>query len=341
MARKIVRLVCSNVLVIVCSLICLSQFAMAQNSNSSPDSGLEASIHQLAKEIAAQMTQRNIKKIAIDDFTDLNGRQSALGDFISEELVTNFYTAGAGSFDVVERRELARVMQEQKLQNTGLLDKTSIATIGKLLGVEAIVTGSIAYWGKAIKINARMIGVENAKVFAAAAKKVPMDPMIEDLLNQSARATGFGSNASGVQIQRFDAFFQNKFLRVEPKAIHKSKDKKKVVVTLVFKNISKETLMIAMDVLSNDHPKATLDCHNGEVLRAPSNTGIAVMQFGHERIERSSILDTGDVGSTILAFESDDEVGSDTFSLSIEMFRLTDKNSKSKRFTVGIPNLKL
>jgi len=168
-----------------------------------------------------------------------------------------------------------------------------------------------------------------------------MDPMIEDLLNQSARSTGFNSNASGVQVQRFDAFFQNKFLRVEPKAIHKSKDKKRIVATLIIKNISKETLMISMDHCGSNRPIVTLDCHNGEALRCPKNTGISVQSFGNENKEKSSILETGDVSTTILTFESRDEIESDTFSLSIEMLRIIDKSKKAMRFSVGIPNLKL
>ena len=67
-----------------------------------------------------------------------------IGDFISEELVTNFYTQGAGSFEVVERRELARVLKEQKLGGSGLLNKKTIAKVGEVLGIDAIVTGSIA-----------------------------------------------------------------------------------------------------------------------------------------------------------------------------------------------------
>lgn len=337
MRKRFIVSICFRCLLIVCFLHCGTVALIARGSNPLEESGLEASIKQLAKDIAGQMTQRNISKIAIDDFTDLNGRKSALGDFISEELVTNFYMTGSGSFDVVERRELARVMKEQKLQSTGSLDRTSIAKIGKLLGVEAIVTGSIASWGKAIKINARMIGVENARVFAAASKKVLSDPMIESLMNQSARSQGSSGGSSDVQIQRSDAFFQNKFLRIDPKAIHKNKKKDKVTVTLKFKNLLSKTLMLGL----NRQAYPTLDCHNGEALTRYSISGIARVNDGkYTKMDQASSFGSGDETAVILTFESREPIESDTFSISINLLRFVD-DGKFHRFSAGIPNLKL
>ena len=74
---------------------------------------LDASIKEIATELAPQINLRTPKKIAVASFSDLNGRQSALGAFIAEEL--NIALFSAGKFDVVERREFDNVSTYAKL----------------------------------------------------------------------------------------------------------------------------------------------------------------------------------------------------------------------------------
>jgi curli biogenesis system outer membrane secretion channel CsgG len=64
-----------------------------------------------------------------------------LGEAAADELVTQMVKAG--DFTVVERAQLAAVMAEQKLGQTGAVDTSTAARIGKLLGVQFILTGSI------------------------------------------------------------------------------------------------------------------------------------------------------------------------------------------------------
>ncbi|NQV37487.1 MAG: hypothetical protein HQ509_05705 [Candidatus Marinimicrobia bacterium] len=50
-----------------------------------------------------------------------------------------------GHFTVIEREELEKVLDEQSLSMTGLVDDIDAAYIGKLLGVDAIILGSGSY----------------------------------------------------------------------------------------------------------------------------------------------------------------------------------------------------
>lgn len=320
---------------------------------------LEEGIQQLATDISEQMKAKGIKKIAIDDFTDLNGHKSALGDFISEELVTSFYTLGAGSFDVVERRELARVLKEQKLGGTGLLNKETIAKVGKILGIDAIVTGSISYLGRSIKINARMIGVNDARVFAAAARKVPKDEVVESLLGQSARAeqssgqvTPYQAVPADVQIQSHRTQFQNKFLVVTPKIINISKSKQSVSLALDFKNITTNDLLLMVDngYSGHDHNHryveasvmsdqgAMIDRHVGKVfvmgLTSYSNSGDV-----WKRKDNFTVIAPSSMTTVIFRFTGNQKIDGNLFSFSANMVRLNGKTYE--RFSLGIPNIRL
>ena len=62
------------------------------------------------------------------------------------------------SLEVIERSLLEKVLRELNLQSTGAVDEASAKEIGKILGVEAIVSGTLIDLGaKEVEVNARLI----------------------------------------------------------------------------------------------------------------------------------------------------------------------------------------
>jgi TolB-like protein len=145
---------------------------------------LEEGVKELADKITKSMVEKGTHKIAIVDFSDLNGAVTALGQFLAEELTTQLFQLAPGKFEVVERRQLLRLEEELVLGQLGVLDEKTLKQMGKVLGVEAIVTGSMADLGNMIKVNARMIAVETAKVFAVAATSIPKTGLVADLASK-------------------------------------------------------------------------------------------------------------------------------------------------------------
>lgn len=52
-----------------------------------------------------------------------------------------------GRFIVVEREKLSKVLEEQRLGAGGMIDEATVAKTGKILGLGAIVTGSVSNFG--------------------------------------------------------------------------------------------------------------------------------------------------------------------------------------------------
>ena len=314
-------------------------------STSSPT--LEEGIQALAGDIAEKLKASDINKIAVVDFTDLNGYKSAVGDFIAEELITNLFIVSSAEFDVVERRALARVLSEQKLTASGLFDSESIANVGKILGIEAIVTGSITYLGDDVKINARLIGVETARVFAAAAQKVPVDQTVQNLMNQSSANVSSSpmSGSSGLQVQRHDTNFQNSFLRVEPKSISKSEDKKTVTLALTFRNISKEDIQIVMKKTSDHYCMAGLVDNTGNSILAREK-GVSGLPCIFDRESKKkdksnyNTLDAGSQTTVVFTFNSREEIKGNIFSIGMEMCK-HEGEERYSQFSIGIPNIEI
>lgn len=86
--------------------------------------------------------------VAVVDFTNNSGKylpkiEESAAEILSVLLVQT------GKFNLVERDKLAAVMQEQGLTGSGLVDNSQTAIqIGRLLGAEYIITGSIVSYGQ-------------------------------------------------------------------------------------------------------------------------------------------------------------------------------------------------
>ncbi len=106
-------------------------------------------------------------KIAVLDF-ELRGdsfKTKGMGGIVAEWFTTTLVQDGR--FEVVERALLQKIVTEQKLGMTGLIDKNSSSQLGKLLGVKTIITGSVLQIQDTIEVNARIINVQTGSIIAA------------------------------------------------------------------------------------------------------------------------------------------------------------------------------
>ncbi|OQX87011.1 hypothetical protein B6D60_04980 [candidate division KSB1 bacterium 4484_87] len=84
---------------------------------------------------------------------------------IVEQMMTTFYSTDR--FKLFERTQLEKILEEQKLGMTGVIDASTAAEIGKGIGVDAIVLGSVTRAGSNIAIDARLIDTETAEIITA------------------------------------------------------------------------------------------------------------------------------------------------------------------------------
>ncbi|MEP7310661.1 MAG: CsgG/HfaB family protein [Acidobacteriota bacterium] len=77
------------------------------------------------------------------------GRDVDVGKGVADLLVT--YLVKDGSYSVIERKALDKILAEQNFSNSDRADPSSAAKIGRLLGVDAIIVGSITQFGNDTK----------------------------------------------------------------------------------------------------------------------------------------------------------------------------------------------
>lgn len=101
--------------------------------------------------------------VAVGDFINnsdsffLDSWEHAVPEFLKSEL------SESSGIVLVERRQLQSVLEEQALSMTGLVDSVTAQKVGKLLGAQFIITGSVNKIGEWIRIDARIVRVANGQ----------------------------------------------------------------------------------------------------------------------------------------------------------------------------------
>ena len=98
--------------------------------------------------------------IAVLDFESV-GSEEHLGKAVSEIMRTELI--GTRKFRVVERSQINKALSEQQMQKSGIVDEKSAVQLGKLLGADSIIIGSVVKIGTAYTINSRMIDVKTGE----------------------------------------------------------------------------------------------------------------------------------------------------------------------------------
>lgn len=177
----------------------------------------------------AQDAPKRRPRIAVLDFdyatvqtasAALFGTNVDVGQGISDLLVTSLVKDG--TFSIIERKALDKIMAEQNFSNSNRADPSSAAKIGKLLGVDAIIEGSITEFGNETKktglggmggnwhgmgvggfghsnskanvaITARIINIDTGEIMAVADGKGQSSRASTNLLGGGGNWSGFGA----------------------------------------------------------------------------------------------------------------------------------------------------
>jgi TolB-like protein len=149
--------------------------------------------HQLAG-LADRIAQVGKKRIAVVDFTDLQGNVTELGRFLAEEFSVALVGAGKG-FEIIDRVHLKSILAEHKFALTGVIDPKTARELGKIAGVDAIVTGSITPFGDNIRVSFKVLDTETAMIIAASSGNIARTAAINELLARGIEAAAAPSES--------------------------------------------------------------------------------------------------------------------------------------------------
>ena len=182
----------------------------------------------VAPSAAPAQPQGRKKRVAIFDFdyatvqsstAALFGTNVDVGKGISDLLVK--FLVQDGTYSVIERKAMDKILAEQNFSNSDRANPSSAAKLGKLLGVDAIVVGSITQFGNDTKnmniggaggnwggfgiggigrkkskaivaVDARVVDIDTAEILGVASGKGEYERESTSLLGGGGSWHGFG-----------------------------------------------------------------------------------------------------------------------------------------------------
>jgi TolB-like protein len=174
-------------------LISLILFIMgcASGSKLAGSSG-EKSLDQALKEAAERIDGRIPAgtKIALLNF---DSPSDLFSIYVIDELTANFLDTG--SLTIIARKEIDLIRSELNFQFSGEVSDDSMQAVGRMLGAQSIVSGSLQNIGSSYRIVVRVLNVQTATVEAQYRTDIANDSRVQALL-AGGRSSSGGSVAA-------------------------------------------------------------------------------------------------------------------------------------------------
>jgi curli biogenesis system outer membrane secretion channel CsgG len=183
--------------------------------------------------------QQKKKRVAVLNFeygtvsssvAQIFGTNVDIGKGIADLLVERL--VNGGQYSVIERKALDKVLAEQNFSNSDRADPSSAAKLGRILGVDAIVIGSITQFGRddksqnigglgsvtgrfgiggvgkreakaVVAVSGRMVSTETAEILAVATGKGESTRGGTTLLGAGGSGTAVGAGAYDMSSSNF------------------------------------------------------------------------------------------------------------------------------------------
>jgi TolB-like protein len=223
---------------------------------------MDTELAKLSDKLATQIKDQGKKKVAVLDFTDLQGGSSELGKYIAEQFTVNL-VMNKRDFSVLDRANLKSILAEHKLTATGLIDPENAKKLGMFAGVDALILGTIIPKGQNTSINAKIITTDTAEIVGAARAEFTTDNTVQQLASKSTTESNAGGNT--VDLNNDTAKVVKKFgdLRVELQSLHiVNRGQFQLTMALINQN-PKKSIWVALNSSDGINPRGNITDSGG------------------------------------------------------------------------------
>ena len=213
--------------------------------------GFESEIEKASKSISSILAQSGVKNVAVVDFLENTQRLTQFGVFLAEEFSVSLASARS-NFLVIDRQHLGTILRQHKLSATGLIDPVTTKRMGKIAGVDALITGSYTPFGENVRVAVKVLDVETANIIWATKVSIPRTEAIKKLMDniiepiQSISNTNSGGPAP-------DNFGKKDEDKVFSQSFPKEKKLKPFKFILLECNLTGQSLECKLQI-TNTHP---------------------------------------------------------------------------------------
>lgn len=116
-------------------------------------------IEKLSINLAEGLIKKGKKAITIADFDNKDGSISELGQDIANDIEIALLSPKY-NFTIVTRKELDRILEEQKISRNELTSSENVIKLGQIKNVQVLVIGTLTDWNEEIRVIVQVIDIE-------------------------------------------------------------------------------------------------------------------------------------------------------------------------------------
>ena len=122
-------------------------------------------LDEMASQITEDLIRAGKKRVAVVNFLDAQRKSNEAGNVLAEEFSALLFSK---KLTVIDRSRLDVLMNDNKMGAQSLVKPSEVVKLGRLAGVQVVITGSLSQAGAGNKLVLKGIDVEEATVIAAA-----------------------------------------------------------------------------------------------------------------------------------------------------------------------------
>jgi TolB-like protein len=141
-----------------------AQTATARSNTSAASGDVEAALNKAAGTIIDALPDKSTVAVL-----SISSRERNLSEFLIEELT--YMLVESGLFKVVDRKSLDAIRSEQNFQLSGDVDDNSAVDIGKMLGANIVITGSVGGADSLRRLRLKALDVKTSEILTMASER--------------------------------------------------------------------------------------------------------------------------------------------------------------------------
>jgi len=146
------------------SILCSKNMRALRSSNKLDEN---RALEKLADEIYNKSNILKDKKLAVFNFSNLDGKETDEGKRLSKKLLEKLLKKGDLRF--IERSEINKILKAQGFEQTGIVDPDSIAETGKVLPIDIMISGTIAQLKRYGELTIKAVNISTGEIYLVSA----------------------------------------------------------------------------------------------------------------------------------------------------------------------------
>jgi len=220
-----------------------SQKTYAQNT-------FDAQLKKMSDTLTQRLLRTGKKRVAVSNFTDLQGSVTELGKYIAEIFSVELSNT---ELEVVDRSRLKELLAELKLTEEKLTSPANALKLGEMAGIEYIITGTTTPLDNTIDITVKALDIQKGISIGGQKGSVSRTEAINNLMRNTVN--GGNSQAANVNSARqidtkdrspIDDLFEAKIADLRKSNCY-NRDRDAYFGQICFENQTGEDLIFAAD----------------------------------------------------------------------------------------------